>query len=126
MFKGVACSFFSYDYPVLKEFLLFEDEIKLASTADIAAMKVAAIAGRGKKRDFVDVYFICRKDYSLRQVISHYQKEFEVFKQDLYHVYKSMIYFEDAEKDTMPEMYEEANWKEIETFFTKEVSKLIE
>lgn len=125
VFKGVSCSFLSYDYPVLGEFLLFEDRIKLAGISDIAAMKVAAVAGGGKKRDFIDLYFICQKDYSLPEVIDHYQKKFEMFRQDLYHVYKSLIYFEDAEKDIMPEMFENTDWNKIKDFFTKEVNKLM-
>ena len=62
----------------------------------------------------------------MREVISHYQKKFEMFKQDLYHVYKSLIYFDDAEKDPMPEMYEKAEWEQIKSFFTQQVNQLIE
>ncbi|MFQ5676883.1 MAG: nucleotidyl transferase AbiEii/AbiGii toxin family protein, partial [bacterium] len=123
--EGVSCSFLSYDYPILHEFLLFEDRIKLAGIADIAAMKVAAVAGRGIKRDFVDLYFICQKDYSLPEVIEYYQKKFAIFSQDLHHVYKSLVYFEDAEEDSMPHMFQEADWEHIKSYFTEEVSKLV-
>lgn len=123
--EGVSCSFLLYEYPVLNEFLLFEDRIKLAGIADIAAMKVAAVAGRGIKRDFVDLYFICQKDTSLPEVIDYYQRKFEVFKQDLHHIYKSLIYFEDAEEDAMPRLYQDADWEQIKNYFIKEVSKLI-
>jgi predicted nucleotidyltransferase component of viral defense system len=33
----------------------------VASLADIAAMKVEAIASRGARKDFVDLYFVCQQ-----------------------------------------------------------------
>src|SRR3990167_5779575 len=53
----VMVSFFQYNYPLLKEPLLFHD-VALADIKDVAAMKIEAIAGRGVKRDFIDLYFL--------------------------------------------------------------------
>lgn len=125
LIEEVTCSFFLYKYPILSDFLDFSNQIKLTSIPDIAAMKIAAISGRGKKRDFVDLYFICKKDYSLKEIIKLYQKKYEILNHDLYHVYKSMIYFEDAELDPMPRMYEKSDWKEIKTFFNKQLDELM-
>jgi hypothetical protein len=35
--------------------------VRLVSLPDIGAMKLGAIAGRGKKRDFTDLYFLLKK-----------------------------------------------------------------
>jgi len=46
-----------YAYPWLEEAVIY-DGIKFAGLKDIAAMKLAAITGRGTKKDFIDVYFL--------------------------------------------------------------------
>jgi len=53
--NGVPLSFFS----ILTLYWNIElDEVQIASLLDIALMKLIAISQRGKKRDFVDLYFI--------------------------------------------------------------------
>jgi predicted nucleotidyltransferase component of viral defense system len=123
--EQVTCSFFKYEYPILHDFITFKNRVKLASVADISAMKVAAISDRGKKRDFIDLYFICQTDCSLKEAIDFYGKKYDVFGSDLYHVYTSLIYFKDTEKDEMPQMFEKTDWEQIKNYFTEEVSKLI-
>jgi predicted nucleotidyltransferase component of viral defense system len=125
LIEEVTCSFFLYKYPILSDFIDFSNQIKLTGIQDIAAMKIAAISGRGKKRDFIDLYFICKKHCSLKEIIKLYQKKYEILNHDLYHVYKSLIYFEDAELDPMPKMYEKTEWEEIKAFFNKHISELM-
>lgn len=125
LIEEVTCSFFLYKYPILSDFIDFSNQIKLTGIQDIAAMKIAAISGRGKKRDFIDLYFICKKHCSLKKIIKLYQKKYEILNHDLYHVYKSLIYFEDAELDPMPKMYEKTEWEEIKAFFNKHISELM-
>lgn len=125
LIEDISCSFFRYPYPLLCETLDFRKNIKLAAIPDIAAMKVSAISTRGTKRDFVDLFFVCKKDYSLKEVLKFYQEKFKVLNHDLYHVYKSLMYFEDAEVDVLPTMYEKINWNEIKSYFTQKVSELM-
>lgn len=120
----ISCSFFKYPYPLLKGTLKFKNCFNLASIEDIAAMKISAISTRGTKRDFIDLYFICNKDFSLQEIIKFYQKKFTVLNHELYHIYRSLIYFDDAESDPMPNMFEKVEWKEVKEFFQKETKKL--
>ena len=125
LIENISCSFFKYPYPLLFQLLDFKKNVKLVSIPDIAAMKVSAISTRGTKRDFIDLYFICQKDYSVEEVIHFYQKKFKILNHDLYHVYKSLMYFEDAESDYMPLMYEKTNWNDIKSFFQKKITELM-
>lgn len=50
----VKVDFVNYRYPFLEDFTVIEN-IRLASKKDIAAMKLNAIAGRGSKKDFIDL-----------------------------------------------------------------------
>lgn len=122
-FGETKFSFFVYKYPLvlpLKKFL----GIKILDAREIGAMKLEAIATRGKKRDFVDLYFILQKIASLKKIIKLYKKKYGQFGNKMLHILKSLTYFEDAEKDEMPKMLMPANWKEIKNFFEKETKKI--
>lgn len=118
-------SLFFYEYPVLFKFHKFS-QIKIADVADIAPMKIAAISDRGTRRDFIDLYFITEieKVLSLKEVLKLYDKKFKALKQNKVHLLKSLLYFEDAEKEEMPQMIKEISWKEVKNFFEKEVKKI--
>ena len=112
-FNDVTCSFFLYDYPIIEDFLIFGTQTRVSSVADIAAMKVAAISGRGKKRDFIDLYCVCQKEMSLGEALKLYQKKYQTLDQDFYHIYKSLVYFEDADSDEMPKMFQPIRWDNV-------------
>ena len=64
----VKISFFKYDYPQLYPFIYFNN-IRLADIRDIAPMKIAAIASRGSKKDFIDLYFLM-EIFNLSEILS--------------------------------------------------------
>ena len=51
---GVKVNFVNYRYPWIDEPII-DSDITLASIKDIAAMKIAAVIGRGTKKDFIDI-----------------------------------------------------------------------
>lgn len=84
-----------------------EDGITLAGIKDIAAMKVAAIIGRGTKKDFIDMNRLLRI-YSLKEILDMYMLKYP--DGSLFIAMKSLSYFEDAESDPMPFMFDEIDW----------------
>lgn len=99
-----------------------QDHIILADKKDIAALKLAAITGRGSKKDFIDIYFLL-KEFSLHEMLKFYDKKYPDGSKFL--VLKSLLYFNDAEMEVSPEMLTKVSWEEIkETIFT-EVNKEI-
>jgi len=115
-------SMFYYKYPLLDTTKLFE-RIRLASLADIAAMKIHAIEDRGTRRDFVDVYFLAKK-YSLNQMLNFYEKKYAVLEDRLYSILRSLDYFEDAEMESkMPRMLVPVDWEEVKEFFRRETRR---
>ncbi len=124
-FRGVRFSIFYYKYPLLcapKKF----GKINVSDVRDIAAMKIAAIASRGAKRDFVDLCFICQEALSLKEILRLYDKKFQNLVATKLHIMKSMTYFDDAEPEEMPQMLKKAEWPEIKKYFEREVKKLME
>ncbi|HMT72902.1 MAG TPA: nucleotidyl transferase AbiEii/AbiGii toxin family protein [Chitinophagaceae bacterium] len=113
--NGIKVDFVNYSYPWLSE-PLNENNIRLASKKDIAAMKLAAITGRGAKKDFTDLYFLL-KEFSLKEMVQLYEEKFA--DGSAFMVLKSLVYFEDAENDEMPEMLMPASWEMIKKTVTQ-------
>jgi hypothetical protein len=110
----IPVSFFEYQYPLLrKEILWPEFGCRLASLSDIACMKLSAIAQRGHKKDFVDLYALGIKSFSLKQMLSCYRKKYSL--KDIGHVLFAPSYFDDAEKERMPVMVWGTEWNTIKT-----------
>lgn len=120
--EDTGVSFFRYHYPLIKPCQEIE-RILLASVEDIAAMKILAISQRGKKRDFIDIYFLI-KEFSLRQIMEFIKEKYPMF--NIYIGLQGLTYFKDADED--PEkgrfkLLERVRWNEIKKFIIKEVNK---
>lgn len=87
-----------------------EDGITLAGVKDIAAMKVAAIIGRGTKKDFIDMNRLLQI-FSLKEILDMYMQKYP--DGSLFIALKSLAYFEDAEADPMPFMFDETDWSVV-------------
>lgn len=121
--RATKVSFITYTYPVLFPFLSFLGT-NVADPRDIACMKISAIASRGAKRDFVDLYALSQR-YMLEQIVTWFQRKFAQTNYSKVHILKSLSYFEEAEKDPMPEMLASLSWEEVKQFFTKEAPRLL-
>lgn len=121
-FEGVKFSLFRYDYPLLDPFLSYAG-VQLASIRDIAAMKLTALCGRAKKRDYVDVYVISQR-YPFEQQFSWYDKKFGVLGNNIYTIIKALGYFDDAEVDEMPEMSTPVDWEKVKSYLLSESLRL--
>ncbi|PWA06842.1 nucleotidyl transferase AbiEii/AbiGii toxin family protein [Flavobacterium psychrotolerans] len=106
---GIKVDFVNYKYPLLEN-INNVDAVRMVSDKDIAAMKLNAIAGRGSRKDFVDLYFLLKK-YSLKEIIHFYNQKYKDGSEFM--VLKSLNYFEDAENEEMPIMFEEIDWSHI-------------
>jgi len=116
-------SFQGYSYPVLNaanEFL----GVPVADPRDIACMKMSAIASRGTKRDFIDLYF-CARQFDLNEILRMFERKYAQANFSRIHILKSLTYFGDAEKDPMPHMLVPADWESVKQFFLAGVPRLL-
>lgn len=95
--------------------------IRLLLPEDIAAMKIIAISQRGRKRDFLDLYWYCHQRERLAEVIYRSLQQYPGQADNLNHILRSLVYFDDAENDPMPETYFKVTWRSIKTYFRSEV-----
>lgn len=112
-----------YAYPVLFPANLFFD-VAIADPRDIACMKVSAIASRGTKRDFVDLY-VCAEHYGLKEILRLFDQKYAQVHYSKIHILKSLTFFADAEKDPMPHMLVTLNWDKVKQFFLREAPRLL-
>ena len=123
IFNGIRVSFLKYDYPLLFDLKQIKG-IKIADFRDIGCMKIDAVSSRGMKRDFVDLFFICREVISLKNLLSLFKKKYKSVNYNMLHILKSLAYFEDAENNPMPKMILPTSWQEVKSFFKKEIRKI--
>lgn len=124
IFSGTKMSLISYPHFKPAEKMHNLGTVSLLTPSDIAVMKIVAISQRGKKRDFFDLYWICQNVESLHNSILKVNKQYFV-RQNLTHILKSLVYFEDAESDPDPEIYFKANWPEIKKFFKAKIKEIL-
>lgn len=118
--NGIKIDFVHYTYPWISEKTILEN-IPLASKQDIAAMKLNAIAGRGSKKGFIDLYFLLN-EFSLEQMIGFYRAKYTYHSE--FSMLKSLTYFEDAEDRPTPDIFHEFDWKQCKNKIRAAFNKL--
>ncbi len=114
--NNIKVDFVNYKYPWIEEKKTVEN-LNLAGLKDIAAMKLAAIIGRGTKKDFIDIYFLLQH-FSLSQMIDFYKQKYD--DGSVFLVLKSLTYFDDANQEQEPVMLKSITWQNIKKGILKE------
>jgi hypothetical protein len=118
----------SYPYPPLEEPVAGPAGFPVASLVDLSTMKLAAIAKRGIKRDFWDLYeILSRTRLSLGDCLDAYGRRFGQRESELYYVLRSLTFFEDADKETIsPRGLSPQQWSAVKQFFTTRAPEALE
>lgn len=109
--------FLKFPYPFVQEYIEIEG-VRLVPIESIAVMKLLAIARRGVKKDFFDLYFLLER-YSMIELVQLFEKK--IPQVDLFHIFKSLLYFEDAELEADPKMRLKVSWKKVKKVITQKV-----
>lgn len=116
-------SVLGYSYPVLFPCEAFRGA-SIADPRDVACMKISAVASRGTRRDFVDLYFASQR-FGLGQILEWFARKYARTRYSRMHVLKSLTYFQDAELDPMPDMLVPLDWNRVREFFRQEVGRMV-
>lgn len=119
-FLGAKISFIAYPFftPALP--VRQYGTVRVLAPLDIAVMKIIAVSQRGRKRDFFDLYWICRHLQPLSEILPRVHEQYTI-RQNITHILKALVYFEDAEVDPNPLIFFKTDWKEVKDFFKKEI-----
>ncbi len=109
---GVRITCLEYRYALLGERVPWpEFSCQLASLDDLACMKLSAIAQRGAKRDFVDLYALAVRHRPLPELLEAYRRKYDIA--DLAHVLYGLSYFDDADRERMPTLLWDLDWRTV-------------
>lgn len=123
-FMGAKASFIFYPFFRPSSERIHFGKISILVQSDIAAMKIIAISQRGKKRDFVDLFWYVNNIAPLEDAIKAAILQYPGKEHNIPHILKSLVYFEDAEADPMPKLFFKADWKTIKSYFKREIPKI--
>ena len=119
----VQVSFIGYAYPLLQPVVCWpEIGLHMAGLDDIACMKLSAISSRGARKDFIDLHALITLYGSLEEYVRRYQQKYRTH--DIGHVVRSLVYFEDAEREPELQMVTPVTWQRVTADFEKWVKAL--
>lgn len=120
---GVKVSFLEFRPSLLEPLVEWPDVgCRLASCADLAAMKLLAVAQRGTKKDFVDVHALSRR-MPFSRMLDCYQRRFGVT--DTSRTLAGLCFFDDAEAEPMPVMLVPLDWETVKRDLRSIVRKMV-
>jgi len=117
--SGVQVSIIEYGYPLLEQpgpFPEHGDEggratCLIASADDLACMKLSALAQRGAKKDFFDVYALGLRHHPLAEMLALYRRKYGVG--DVAHVLYALAHFDDADRERTPPLLWTTDWRTV-------------
>jgi predicted nucleotidyltransferase component of viral defense system len=122
---NIKLSFLYYPYSQLEGFHIYKG-IKIAHIKDIALMKIIALIQRGSKKDFIDLFFIEKEGIRIEQIMDLFSKKFCFASYEPMLIYKSLGYFEDADREITPKMFIDISWEKIKSYFSNRQKELLE
>jgi len=114
----IKCDFVQEPAKLINPFVDY-DGVKYFSVEDIAAMKMHTVCGRGKEKDFFDSFALI-ETFGWQQMLQGFEQKYDSIQ--LYSLWRSIVYFEDAEEDVDIRGFDPftKSWKEIKEFILKE------
>lgn len=116
--NDVKMTFFSYPYQIDAP-VKFQGKINMPVLIDLAAMKAFALGGRGKWKDYVDLYFLLKNHFDIHEVEQRTKAIFgEYFNRKLFR--EQLAYYEDIDySEAVDFLGKELPKEEIKAYLTK-------
>lgn len=99
-----------YPHPCITD-IVTDDGVRMYADADLAAMKVQAILGRGKKKDFCDLNELLQH-YSVQWVIDRHQEKYPNQLLAI-SIPNALIWFADADEGDDPISLNGLTWADV-------------
>lgn len=111
-----------HSFPLIAPQKIIEG-VRMFSIEDLIAMKVQAVLGRGKKKDFWDIAELLAH-YSVEDVIRFHQQKYTT-QNLLISVPQAITYFKDADESEDPVSLKNQTWKGIQRSISERVSEYL-
>jgi nucleotidyltransferase AbiEii toxin of type IV toxin-antitoxin system len=119
---GVALRFFYYPYPLVHPLADFAG-LAVASAVDLGLMKLGAIISRGARRDFVDLYLLCR-ELPLAALFDLAEDKFGHVRDFPLQALKGLADLSQIEGEPMPRLAVPLEWSEVEDWLRTQVREM--
>jgi hypothetical protein len=120
--SGVGVRFFYYPYPLADPFQEAAG-FPVISAVDLGLMKLGAIISRGTRRDFVDLYLLCR-ELPLAELLERADDKFGHVRDFPLQALKGLADLSVATEDPMPRLALPLEWEEVESWVLGQVRDL--
>ena len=124
VFKDTRVSFFHYPYPLIEPLAVLNG-VRMAGPVEIGLMKIIAIANRGSRKDFYDLYQIVKRVEPLQSLFGRLPRKYPRLHYSTYHLVRSLGYFAEAEQEPEPMLIQPVSWREVTDFFRHEQSEMM-
>jgi hypothetical protein len=127
--SGVGLRLFYYPYPLIDPSEPFGElfgpggGVEVAAAVDLGLMKLAAIISRGEKRDFVDLYLLCR-ELPLAGLLARSGEKFGHVRDFPLQALKGLADLSLTAGEPMPRLARPLAWDEVEAWALGEVRRL--
>ena len=117
--REVGVSFFRLHlYPLIQQPVLLEG-VPVATVEEIGAMKLAAVIGRGTRKDLVDLYYILQH-VGIERLFEVAAQKYARVRTFAISATRALAYFDDAEALSMPLMIDRTSWPTMKVFLERE------
>jgi hypothetical protein len=120
--NDVKVDIIRHAHPLIRS-QLNSNEIRMFSTEDIIAMKVQAIFGRAKKKDFFDVAELLQH-FTIPDFIQFHKEKYST-QNLLITVPQALTYFAEAEESEDPVSLNSKSWELVKEFISSKVSEYL-
>ena len=117
--NNVKLTFYKYPFALAAN-IFHENYVHMPDLSTLAAMKAFALGGRGKWKDYVDLYFLIKYYFSVREISAKAKELFtDSFNPILFN--KQLCYFSDINFDEPVEFMPgfEVSEEEVKSFLTE-------
>ena len=121
---NIKVDFISHPYSLVMPVVETEN-IRMYSLADVAAMKINAIAGNGtRSKDFVDLYFLLDQ-FSIDQILGFYETKYN--DRNTFHALKSLNYFDEVDLADWPVLIKnkKVTWDKVKITIDKQCKEYL-
>lgn len=122
--ENAKISFIAYPFFQPRKDPSWYGSVRVLSPEDIAVMKIIAVSQRGRKRDFIDLYWYLKHKEELTTIIRKLPDQYPNIAHDYHHILKALMYFKDADEDPMPQLFFKADWKTVKQYFDHTVPQV--
>lgn len=119
---GPAVRLYYYPYPLAAPPAEHRG-VEVASALDLGLMKLGAVISRGSRRDFVDLYLLCRK-LPLAELLARAPDKFGHVGDFALQALKGLADLSEVAGEPMPPLAEPLQWEQVEAWLADSVREL--